>query len=282
MRIAVSVESTNDLSKQLLLDNDIKVISYQISLGDAIFKDGDKTTEEIFEQVDKLGVLPKTTALNSFEYTEFFEGLLKEYDAVVHVCLSSGLSSSCSQAFAAANNLKNVYVVDSKSLSTGIGLLALYARELATQGVDAKEVAQKVQARVDKLQVSFVVERLDYLYKGGRCSALARFGANIFHIRPRIVVKDGKMGSDKKYRGQMDKVIEKYCNDVLEEFNTPDLSKVFITYTTATPAMVEAAKTACVNAGFKAIYETRAGGTIASHCGANTLGILYFNDGDQN
>ncbi|MBQ3597337.1 MAG: DegV family EDD domain-containing protein [Clostridia bacterium] len=282
MRIAVSVESTNDLSKQLLLDNDIKVISYQISLGDAIFKDGDKTTEEIFEQVDKLGVLPKTTALNSFEYTEFFEGLLKEYDAVVHVCLSSGLSSSCSQAFAAANNLKNVYVVDSKSLSTGIGLLALYARELATQGVDAKEIAQKVQARVDKLQVSFVVERLDYLYKGGRCSALARFGANIFHIRPRIVVKDGKMGSDKKYRGQMDKVIEKYCNDVLEEFNTPDLSKVFITYTTATPAMVEAAKTACVNAGFKNIYETRAGGTIASHCGANTLGILYFNDGDQN
>ena len=282
MRIAVSVESTNDLSKQLLLDNDIKVINYQISLGDAIFKDGDKTTEEIFEQVDKIGVLPKTTALNSFEYTEFFEGLLKEYDAVVHVCLSSGLSSSCSHAFAAANNLKNVYVVDSKSLSSGIGLLALYARELATQGVDAKEIAQKVQARVDKLQVSFVVERLDYLYKGGRCSALARFGANIFHIRPRIVVKDGKMGSDKKYRGQMDKVIEKYCNDVLEEFNTPDLSKVFITYTTATPAMVEAAKTACVNAGFKTIYETRAGGTVASHCGANTLGILYFNDGDQN
>jgi DegV family protein with EDD domain len=206
--------------------------------------------------------------------------LLKEYDAVVHICLSSGLSSSCSHAFAAANNVKNVFVVDSKSLSTGIGLLAIYARELANKGVEPKEIQEKVQARTEKLQVSFIVERLDYLHKGGRCNAMALLGANILRIRPRIVVKDGKMGSDKKYRGPMGKVIEKYCNEVLEEFNTPDLDKVFITYTTATPEMVEAAENACQNAGFKQIYKAFAGGTIASHCGANTLGILYFNDGE--
>ena len=146
----------------------------------------------------------------------------------------------------------------------------------------AEQIAQSLQARADKLQVSFVVERLDYLHKGGRCSAMARFGANLLRIRPRITVNEGKMGSDKKYRGPMGKVIEKYCHDVLEEFSTPDLDKVFITYTTATPEMVEAAKTACQQAGFKNIYQTRAGGTIASHCGANTLGILYFNDGNKN
>lgn len=280
MKIAISTESTNDLTQGLIAKNDIKVIPFQITLGDNAFKDGEVPVEELFDMVDETGVLPKTTALNEFEYTEYFESLLKDYDAVVHICLSSGLSSSCGNAYAAANNLKNVYIVDSKNLSTGIGLLVLYAKELANQGVDPAEIQAKVQERTKSVQASFIVERLDYLYKGGRCSALARFGANLFNIRPRIVVKDGKMGSDKKYRGPMGKVIAKYCEEVLEEFNNPDLDKVFITYTTATPEMLNAAETVCKNAGFKNIFHAFAGGTIASHCGANTLGILYFNDGE--
>ena len=281
MKIAVSVESTSDLSKALLLEYDIKCIPFQISIGDNVFKDGEVSTSEIFALADKLKVLPKTTALNEFEYTEYFENLLKEYDAVVHISLSSELSSSCSNAFKAAESHNNVYVVDSKSLSTGIGLLALYARKLASQGVAPQEIQKLVQERTSALQVSFVVERLDYLYKGGRCNALSYFGANVFHIRPRIVVKDGKMGSDKKYRGAMGKVVTKYCYGILDEFDTPDLDTVFITYTSATEEMVAAAREACENAGFKNIYQTYAGGTIASHCGANTLGILYFNDGKK-
>lgn len=282
MKIAVSVESTNDLSKEMLLEKDIKVIPYQVTLGDRVFKDGEVSTEEMFAYVDEYKVLPKTTALNEFEYTEFFEGLKASYDAVVHICLSSGLSSSCNNAIRASQNLKDVYVVDSLSLSTGIGLLALYARELADKGEEASQIAKKVQDRVSKLQVSFVVERLDYLYKGGRCNSLQLLGANLLKIRPRIVVNsEGKMVSDKKFRGKMDSVIAKYCAETLAEFNTPDLDKVFVTYTSAQPEMVEAAINACKEAGFKNIYETRAGGTIASHCGANTLGILYFNDGNK-
>ena len=280
MKIAVSVESTNDLSKELIEKYDIKVIPYQITLGDETFSDGKYSAEEMFAIVDKTGVLPKTTALNEFEYTEFFENLRKEYDAVVHVCLSSGLSSSCNNAIRAGKNVDNVYVVDSLSLSTGIGLLAVHARELADAGKDAKEIAEILEKRLQKLQVSFVIERLDYLYKGGRCNSLQLLGANLLKLRPRIVVKDGKMGSDKKYRGRMENVVSTYCADVLNEFNTPDLSRVFITYTTATEGMVEVAKKACKNAGFMEILETRAGGTIASHCGANTLGILYFNDAE--
>lgn len=279
MKIAISVESTNDLSRELLSKYDIKVIPYQFVLGNDLYKDGEITTEEIFNYVDTNGVLPKTNALNEFEYTEYFESLLTEYDAIVHISLSSGLTSSTQNAINASKNVKNTFVIDSLSLSTGIGLLAIYARELADAGEDAKTIAEKVNERVSKLQVSFVIERLDYLFKGGRCNSLQFFGANLLKLRPRIIVKDGKMSADKKYRGNMEKVVSKYCEETLYEFNTPDLDKVFITYTTATPEMVGAAKKALEDAGFKNIYETHAGCTIASHCGGNTLGILYFNDG---
>ena len=280
MKIAISVESTNDLNQELLTQYDIKVIPYQFVLGSELYKDGEITTQEIFEYVDKNGVLPKTNALNEFEYTEYFESLLKDYDAIVHICLSSGLTSSCQNAINASKNVKNTFVVDSLSLSTGIGLLAIYARELANAGEEPSVIAEKVTARISKLQVSFVIERLDYLYKGGRCNSLQFFGANLLKLRPRIVVKDGKMTADKKYRGNMEKVVAKYCEETLYEFHTPDLERVFITYTTATPEMVAVAKKALTGAGFKNIYETHAGCTISSHCGGNTLGILYFNDGE--
>lgn len=282
MKIAISVESTNDLSAHLIQRYDISVIPYEIVLKDKVIKDGEVTTQELFDYVEQTGSLPKTNALNEYEYTEYFEELKKRYDAVIHICLSSGLTSSCGNAQRASQNVENVFVVDSLTLSTGIGLLAIYARELADKGVEPIEIQKLVQARTEKLQVSFVIERLDYLYKGGRCNALALLGANLLKIRPRIVVnKEGKMGSDKKYRGTMEKVVSKYCSEVLEEFNTPDLDKVFITYSTATPAMVAAAKAAVVEAGFKNVYETRAGCTVSAHCGANTLGILYFNDGEN-
>ncbi len=279
MNIAISVESTNDLTRELLDKYQIKVIPYTIILGNEEFKDGERSAEEIFAYVDKNKTLPKTTAINEFEYTEYFMKLKKEYDAVVHITLSGEITSSASNAQKAAANLENVYAVDSKSLSTGIGLLAIYARELADVGVAPNVIAEKVQKRREDLKVSFVVEKLDYLYKGGRCSSLELFGANLLKIRPRIVVKEGKMLSDKKYRGKMDSVIAKYCADTLTEANSPDLTRVFITYSSATPEMVAAARNACENVGFKEIIETRAGCTISSHCGANTLGILFFNGG---
>lgn len=281
MKIAVSAETTLDMPKEMLEQYDVHVIPFGIVLGDEEFFDGKYTTEEIFEKVNQLGSLPKTNAINAYTYGEYFKELLKDYDGVIHVCLSGGITSSTENAKAAAKELKNVYVVDSQSLSTGIALLVLYARELAEQGLEPKEIYEKVQARVEKLQVSFVIERLDYLYKSGRCNSLQLLGANLLKLRPRIVLKEGKMLSDKKYRGRMEQVVSKYCIDTINEFNTPDLSKVFITYTTATPEMVAAASDALAKAGFQTVYETHAGGTIGCHCGEHTLGILYFNDGDK-
>ena len=164
MKIAISAETTLDMPLEMREQYDVHVIPYGIVLGGEEFFDGKYSTEEIFEKVKELDELPKTNAINAYTYGEYFKELLKEYDGVVHVCLSGGITSSTENAKAAAGELKNVYVVDSRSLSTGISLLVLYARRLADQGLSPKDVYEKVQARAEKLQVSFVIERLDYLY----------------------------------------------------------------------------------------------------------------------
>lgn len=280
MRVAITAESTIDMTKELLDKYNITTLPFMVILGGSEFKDGEITSTDIFKFVQENKTLPKTSAINKETYRNFFENKLKDFDAVVHLSLSSQLSSSCQNAKDVASEMKNVFVVDTLSLSTGIALLAIYASQLAAEGVEAKEIFEKVSARVSSVQASFVVERLDYLHKGGRCSALALFGANLLKLRPQIIVKEGKMSAYKKYRGSMDKCIENYCKDTLEEFNTPDKNIAFITYTTATEGMVAAARKALEESGFKTIYETTAGGTITSHCGEHTLGILYLNDGE--
>ncbi len=279
MKIAISAESTIDLTKEMLSEYDIKIIPYSIQLGDKFGEDGEITSEEIISYVNQTGVLPKTSAINEYQYNEHFENLLKDYDAVVHFTLSSCISAAHNNAKNAASKLENVYVVDSQSLSTGIALLAIYARELAIDGALAPEIAEKCEARVPFVQASFELKRLDYLHKGGRCSSLTLLGANVLRIRPQIVLKNGKMVSGKKYRGNYNHVVKTYCEDVLNEFNTPDLKHGFVTYTTAEDEVVQTAINYLKERGFENIHVTRAGATITSHCGEDTLGILYFNDG---
>ena len=280
MKIAISVETTADLTKELIEKYDIKVIPYGIFHGDNLFKDGEMTTDELLALAESTGILPKTNAINEFEYTEHFENILKDYDAVIHFCLSSGISSACSNAIRAAKSLNNVFVVDTLSLSTGIALLAICARELANTGMDVNEVYEKVSKRVDSVVTTFVIEKLNYLYKGGRCNSLQLLGANLLKLRPRINLKGGTMQNDKKYRGSMGSVIAKYGQELFTEFSTPDLTRAFISYTTATDEMLASARETCKNIGFKEVIETRCGATIASHCGEHTMGILFLNDGE--
>ncbi len=280
MKIAISAESTIDLTKELLEEYDIKTIPFGIQLGNKFANDGEITSEEIITYVNQTGVLPKTSAINEYQYNEHFEKLLEDYDAVVHFALSSKISSACSHAQSAAEKLKNVFVVDTQSLSTGIALLAIYARELANDGALAKEIFDKCQARVPSVQASFELKRLDYLHKGGRCSSLTLLGANVLKIRPQIILKEGKMISGKKYRGNYNHVVKSYCEDVLNEFNTPDLKHGFVTYTTADDEVVQTAIGFLKERGFENIHVTRAGATITSHCGEDCLGILYLNDGN--
>ena len=277
MKIAITAESTIDLPKNLLEKYDIKTLPFTVILGDKDYKDGEITSSDIFKFVEENKILPKTSAINEMQYAEFFEETLKDYDALVHFCLSSEISSACSHAKAAAENMKNVFVVDTRSLSTGIALLAIHARELAESGKSAEEIYNLCENRTKDVQASFVVKKLDYLHKGGRCSSIALLGANLLSIRPEIVLSDGKMISAKKYLGKMEKVIEKYCKDVLADNPNPDKKYAFVTYTTATDEIANIAKNALKEAGFETIYETTAGATITSHCGENTLGILFLN-----
>ncbi|MDR0854775.1 MAG: DegV family protein [Christensenellaceae bacterium] len=276
MKIAISAESTVDLSKDLLEKYNIHTVPFGIVLGDKLGLDGEISPEEIIAFVNKTGILPKTSAVNETQLDEHFTTLLETYDAVIHFSISSKLSSACSNARIAATRLNNVFVVDTLSLSTGIGLLAIYARKLIDGGLAADEVFKQCEARVKYIQASFVLDRLDYLYKGGRCSALALFGANILRIKPQIILKNGEMRPNRKYIGRNDLTIRRYSRETLSEFSGCDKSLAFITYTTATPAMISEARSALKSAGFKEIIETRAGATITSHCGDLTLGILFF------
>lgn len=280
MKIAITCDSVCDLSQELIKQNNISILPISIILGDETFLDGvNINSQKIFDYVAKNKQLPKTSAINEFQYAEFFKEHLDGVDALIHFTISSDMSSCFNNAKKAASTLKNVYVIDSRNLSTGVGLQVLYACMLRDKGEKPENIVKKVEARKQFVQASFVVERLDYLYKGGRCSALQLLGANLLKIRPSIIVKDGKMDVHKKYRGKMKDVVKDYVKDTLNEFNTYDKSICFITYSSATEDMVEAAKSTLKEfANFENVYITTAGATVTSHCGENTLGILYYNN----
>lgn len=277
MKIVVSCDSTCDLGDELISKNDIRIMPLVIYLGEEQYSDNvDVTTKDIFAYVDKTGVLPKTAARSIYEYQEFFANILKDADAIIHVAFSSEMSSSCSNAQVAAEQLNNVKVVDSKSLSTGYGLLVLKACKLVSLGKSLDEIEKELVDTVPKLQASFIISNLKYLYKGGRCSAVAMFGANLLKIKPSIHVVDGKMGVGKKYMGKFSDTMIKYTNALLEENGEIDKENVFITFSSDENNVSNLVYDLLKEHGFQNIYKTFAGCTIASHCGPECMGVLFI------
>ncbi len=285
MKIKISVDSTADFSKELLEKYNIHTIPLCVGLGDDIYLDGETINPEmIYDYVKKTKKLPKTSAVNSEQYREHFEKIFEEgYDAIIHLNLSSEMSVTHNNAKMLAEEMKNIYVIDSQTLSTGTALQAVYAAELAkSEKYSPEQIVEMVKNRIPYTQASFILDNLTYLYRGGRCNAIALLGANLLKIKPSIEVHNGKMGVGKKYIGNFQKCVMKYVKDTLERYNTPDTKRIFITHTEIDPAIVEEVKKYLKeNTKFEEIYETTAGSTITSHCGANTIGILYLNDGDK-
>lgn len=277
MKIKITLDTACDLSQELIEKYDFATIPFMVTLGMDTYEDGKIDTSQIFDYVTETGNLPKTSAINEESFYEFFSEIKKDCDAIIHFSISSHMSAACNNAINAAKRVDNVYVIDSHSLSTGIALLAIYAKELCDTSMDVQEIVKKINEKIDKVQASFVIERLDYLHKGGRCSSLAFFGANLLKLRPQIVVSDGKMKSTHKFRGKMPKVVTDYCYTALEENQNADKKICFITHSHATQEMVDAAYNVVKAAGFETIYQTYAGCTVSSHCGKNTLGILFMN-----
>ncbi len=277
MKIKVTVDSTNDLSREIMDRFDITALPLAVNMGDKLYRDMvDITPDDIYAHVDAGGSLPKTSAINAAEYEEFFKKFLGEYDAVIHINLSSEMSTCHNSARMAAEDLP-VHVVDSRNLSTGSALLALLACEKAAAGEDAAKIAEDLRGMTDKVDASFVVSRLDYLHKGGRCSTIAMLGANVLKLKPCIEVHDGKMGVAKKYRGQYNRCLENYVKDRLGEADDIDTHRIFITHSGVPQETIDLVKKAVESCKtFDEILITRAGSTISSHCGDGTLGILYM------
>lgn len=279
MKIAISAESTIDLPQNLLEKFNIHTTPFTINLDEQVLHDEQGVSSKIYDFVEKTKKLPKTSAVNQIQFEEHFASLLKSYDAVVHISLSSVISSACQNALTAAKNFDNVFVVDSKTLSTGIALLAIRARKLADSGLDAKTIANKIQNLTPNVQAGFILENLQYLYRGGRCSSLALFGANLLKIKPQIIVNSqGKMVLGKKFMGNFGVCVEKYANQILSDYKNPDLENVFVTHSSPMDEVVQKLILKLKERGFKNIYDTYAGGTISSHCGPNCIGILFLNN----
>ena len=277
-QIIISSDSTCDLSKELVDRYQIRIQPMGGTLGEQLYRDGvDITPDMIYAHHEKTGQLPKTSAINVVEDLEYFEELTKDGSAVIHFTISSSMSSTYNNACVAAQEFENVYVVDAKNLSTGSGLLVLAAAEMAQEGMEAQQIVEKLNDLADRVDASFVVDNLEYLVKGGRCSALAAFGANLLQLKPCISVKNGAMGVGKKYRGKFEKVLLTNVTDRLADAEDICLDRVFVTHAGCDPKVVESVAEAVKNTlPFREILVTRAGCTVSSHCGANTLGVLFI------
>ena len=277
MKIKILSDSTCDLSPELVEKYDITLVPLTVIKEDKDFKDGVTITPaDIFEHVAAGGALCSTSAVSVGEYLDQFGQYAKEYDALLHVSIGSGFSSSYQNACLAAEDFENVYVVDSKNLSTGQGFVVLKACELARTAENMEELVSQLGAYREKIEASFLVDKLDYLVKGGRCSSAAALGANLLNLKPCIEVKDGKMSVVKKYRGNYAKCLASYVKERLADREDVDRDTLFVTQTVVSEDCHSAVMGAVEEfGGFQHVYETKAGCTVSCHCGPGTLGVLF-------
>ena len=277
MKIRITSDSTCDLN-HLIAERDIGIMALQVNLGTDVFRDGvDITPEKIFNFVAETGTLPKTAAPSIGEYEEFFAKELEGYDALVHISISTKASGSHTFAKNAAESFNGkVFVVDSKALSSGQGLLVLKACDMRDEGKTAEEIVACLEELRERINTSFVPDNLDYLHKGGRVSGMVKTVAGMFKIHPQILMDDGQLVPGKTYKGKMSVLIKQYVDDLKELYPSYDKSRCFITHSSADRDLVEAA-TAKVKEVFEfdEIIETVAGSIITSHCGKGTLGVLF-------
>ena len=279
-KVIIASDSTCDLGPELISRYDIKIVPLSVNLGDKIYTDGvDIDPEMIYRHYEEAQELPKTAAPNVLDFETFYQKYTAEGYAVVMFTISSAMSSTFNNARLAALDFEDVYAVDSCNLSTGGGLLVLHAAEMAQAGKTAAEIAEECRAMTGKVDASFVIDNLEFLHKGGRCSAVAAFGANLLQLKPCIGVSEGKMGVGKKYRGKFSVVLQKYIADRIGDGAGIRKKRIFVTHAGCDDVVVQQ----CVDQVkatnvFDEVLVTRAGCTVSAHCGRNTLGVLFIKE----
>ena len=277
-KIIIASDSTCDLSPELIERYGIHILPLGVALGERQYTDGvDIDPDFIYAHYEKTGQLPKTSAVNLVDFEDFIARHTADGASVIFFTISAEMSSTWHNAHLACEAAERAFVVDTRNLSTGGGLLVIAAAEMAEAGMEAADIVAKCDQLAPCVDASFIIDSLEFLYKGGRCSALAAFGANMLSLKPCIVVKGGKMGVGKKYRGKFGAVLPKYVSDRLGDASDVIKNHIFVTHAGCEPAIIDS----CVEA-VKAIapeaevHITRAGCTISSHCGRNTLGVLFI------
>ena len=277
MNIKIVSDSTCDLSPEILEAHQISLVPLTVVKDGVDYKDGVTITpDQIFAHVAAGGDLCSTSANSVGEYAEEFAKYADNYDGVLHITIGSGFSSCYQNACIAAEEFSNVQVVDSRNLSTGQGLVVLEACRLAKECASLDELHDRVQAFTEKVEASFLIDKLNYLAKGGRCSSAQALGANLLNLKPCIDVKDGRMGVSKKYRGKYAKCLATYVQERLADRDDIRRDVLFVTKTSVTAEEYDAVMAAVKEYGhFETVYETTAGCTVSCHCGPETLGVLF-------
>lgn len=279
MNIRITSDSTCDLNPDYLRAHRVEILPLYTMKGGETFRDGvDIHPQDIFDHVAAGGDLCSTAANNVSDYQELFARLLPECDAIIHIDISADFSSCYQNACVAASELPNVYVVDSRNLSSGHGHIVCEAVNMAEEGkLSPREIVDRLNELTSRVEASFLIDRLDYMVKGGRCSMVAALGANLLHLKPCIEVIDGKMKVVKKYRGSYEKCILNYVKDRLQNRDGLVYDRIFITHTPVEDGLVDKVRAAIQEcAPFPHIIETQAGCTVSCHCGPGTLGILFI------
>ncbi len=279
-KVIIASDSTCDLGPALISRYDIKIVPLSVNLGDKIYTDGvDIDPEMIYQHYEKKHELPKTAAPNVLDFETFYQKYTAEGYAVVLFTISSTMSSTFNNARLAALDFEDVYAVDTCNLSTGGGLLVLHAAEMAQAGRSAAEIVEECRALAGKVDASFIIDNLEFLHKGGRCSAVAAFGANLLQLKPCIGVSDGKMGVGKKYRGKFSAVLQKYIADRIGDGAGIRKNRIFVTHAGCDDQIVQQCVKQVEALGlFDEVLVTRAGCTVSAHCGRNTLGVLFVKE----
>lgn len=278
--VMITADSTCDLSEELLSRYNVKILPLTILLGEESFLDGAHyTPADMYSRYRADGTLPKTAAPSLQQLNEFFAPILAEGYEIVHLDISSELSSTCNNARIVSSELEGVYVVDSRMLSTGVGLLVIEGAECRDKGMSAAEIAEHLTALTEKVDTSFVLDTLEFMWKGGRCSGVAALGANLLKLKPALEMKDGKLGVYKKYRGSINSVYRQYITERLSGKQVRP-GHVFITESGEIDQSVIDELEALVRQliPVKEIHHTIAGCTVSSHCGPKTLGVLFINE----
>ena len=282
-KIRITADSTCDLSESLLQKYGISILPLNIVLDMKSYSDGEEISpDEIYAWSEKMHKTPKTAAVAYDRALEMASAFQKNGDEMIFFGISESMSTTCNvmRMVKEELNYTGMYVIDSQNLSTGIGLQVLRAAELAGQGLAAQEIVTQIEQERGRVRASFVVERLDYLAMGGRCSSVVALFGGKLKLKPRIEVTDGKMEAGKKYRGNQDKVILKYVQDMEMQLRQADPHRIFITHSGCEEAVIRSVEEYLKGLHhFEEILITRAGGVISSHCGPGTLGVLFYEKG---